>query len=134
MCRAGPQDRRLVSPAVAAIIEALAGADVAHFDETGFRVAGKLAWVHSASAGKYALHHCSPQAGYARRWTPPGCCRPSPASPCHDAWAPYDTYKGVPRTLCVTLTLLRELTAVTETGTDDDMVSASQAIDVLLTP
>ena len=45
----------LIAPALEAIVSELVRAEVAHFDETGFRVAGKLAWVHSASSGKYVL-------------------------------------------------------------------------------
>ena len=44
-----------LAPALAAITRHLITAEVVHFDETGFRTAGKLAWVHSASAGKFAL-------------------------------------------------------------------------------
>ena len=67
----------LISLAVDAIIKVLAAADVAHFDETGFRVAGKLAWVHSASSGRYVLVTVHPSAGR-KAWTPRASCPPSP--------------------------------------------------------
>jgi transposase len=44
-----------LAPALQAITRHLISAEVVHFDETGFRTAGKLAWVHSASQGKFAL-------------------------------------------------------------------------------
>ena len=50
---------------------------------------------------------------------------------CHDAWAPYDCYDRAGHALC-NAHLLRELTAVTETGTDADVTWARQAIDALL--
>jgi hypothetical protein len=50
---------------------------------------------------------------------------------CHDAWKPYDSCEAARHALC-NAHLLRELTAVTETGTEDDVIWAQQAIDALL--
>jgi transposase len=51
---------------------------------------------------------------------------------CHDAWASYDGYDGVAGHALCGAHLLRELTAVTDTGTADDVIWARQAIDALL--
>ena len=45
----------LIAPALAAITRYLAGAEAVHVDETGFGAAGRPAWVHSASWGKFVL-------------------------------------------------------------------------------
>jgi transposase len=121
----------LISPAVDAIITALAGADVAHFDETGFRVAGKLAWVHSASSGRYVLVTVHPRRGK-EGMDAAGVLPAFAGIACHDAWKPYDSYDGVAAHALCNAHLLRELTAVTETGTADDVIWARQAIDALL--
>jgi transposase len=121
----------LVSPAITAIIGALAAADVAHFDETGFRVAGKLAWVHSASAGKFVLVTVHPKRGK-EAMDDAGVLLAFTGIACHDAWKPYDSYDGVAGHALCGAHLLRELIAVTETGTADDVIWAQQAIDALL--
>ena len=84
----------IISPALAAITGALAGAGVAHFDETGFRVAGKLAWVHSASAGKFVLVTVHPKRGK-DGMDAAGVLPAFVGIACHDAWKPYDSYNGV---------------------------------------
>ena len=80
-----------VAPSVAAVRDALAAAPVAHFDETGFRVAGGLAWVHSASSGKYVLVTVHPRRGKAGM-DAAGVLPGFAGIACHDAWAPYDCY------------------------------------------
>ena len=119
-----------VAPSVAAVRDALAAAPVAHFDETGFRVAGGLAWVHSASSGKYVLVTVHPRRGKAGM-DAAGVLPGFAGIACHDAWAPYDCYDCEGHALCCAH-LLRELAAVTETGTRDDVTWARQAGDALL--
>jgi transposase len=43
--------------------EQIAGSEVAGFDETGFRVDGRLHWVHCARTGKYTLLTVHPRRG-----------------------------------------------------------------------
>jgi transposase len=69
-----------LTPALQAITRHLIACEVVHFDETGFRTAGKLAWVHSASAGKFALFTVHAKRGK-DGMKAAGSCRPSPASP-----------------------------------------------------
>jgi transposase len=114
-----------------AITARLIGAEVVHFDETGFRTAGKLAWVHSASSGKFVLVTV-----HARRgkdgMKAAGVLPFFRGIAVHDAWKPYDSYDNVAGHALCGAHLLRELTAVTETGAGLDRAWAQQAIDALL--
>jgi transposase len=121
----------IIAPAIDAIVTALIAADVAHFDGTGFRVAGKLASVHSASSGKFVLVTVHGRRGR-QGMDAAGVLQAFAGIACHDAWAPYDGYDGVAGHALCGAHLLRELTAVTETGTADDVIWARQAIDALL--
>ena len=48
---------------LAQVRQAIAASGVAGFDETGFRVAGRLAWVHCVRTGKYTLLTVHPKRG-----------------------------------------------------------------------
>lgn len=116
-----------------AVREQIAAAEVAGFDETGFRVAGRLAWVHCAQTEKFSLITVHPKRG--REAMDAAAVLPTfRGTAVHDAWAPYDTYTAAGHALCAAH-LLRELVAVTETGTEGKYGSkamAEQVIDVLL--
>jgi transposase len=121
----------LLAPALKAITQYLAGAEVAHFDETGFRTAGKLAWVHSASWGKFVLVTVHAKRGK-DGMKAAGILPFFTGIAVHDAWKPYDTFKNIAGHALCGAHVLRELVAVTETGTDLDRAWAQQAIDALL--
>jgi transposase len=121
----------LIAPALAAIARRLISCDVVHFDETGFRTAGKLAWVHSASWGKFVLVTVHAKRGK-DGMRAAGVLPFFTGIAVHDAWKPYDTFENVAGHALCGAHVLRELVAVTETGTDLDRAWAQQAIDALL--
>jgi transposase len=113
------------------IKDRIAAAEVAGFDETGLRVAGKLHWVHCARTGRYTLITCHPKRG-TKGIDAAGVLGRFGGVAVHDAWAPYDTYTDVEHQLCCAHAL-RELAAVTDTApTDADWCWATQAADALV--
>jgi transposase len=92
--------------------EQLAGAEVAHFDETGARVAGRLHWVHSASTPLLSLFTVHPKRGVVAM-DAAGVLPGFQGVAVHDGWSPYWRYQGATHALCAAH-LLRELEAVAE--------------------
>jgi transposase len=109
-----------------AIRRALIAAPAAHFDETGFRVAGTLAWVHSASAGRYALITVHPKRGREAMDTA-GVLPAFRGIAVHDCWSPYDTYPDLAGHALCNAHALRELQAVIDTAPDGQWCWAAQA-------
>ena len=103
----------------------IAASDVAGFDETGFRVEGRLHWVHCARTGKHTLLMVHPRRG--RQAMEAMGVLPSFAGVAvHDAWAPYDTYAPAGHQLCCAHAL-RELQAVTDSAPAGQWCWAAQA-------
>jgi transposase len=109
----------------------IAGAPVAGFDETGFRVDGKLRWVHCARTGTATLLTCHDKRG-CDGIDNAGVLPGFKGVAVRDAWAPYDSYADASSQLC-NAHVLRELQAVTETaGPDADWCWATQTADALV--
>lgn len=109
----------------------IANAAVAHFDETGMRVQGRLAWLHSASTPTdvlLAVHRKRGTAAMDDIAVLPGFTGVA----VHDAWAPYDTYTDAVHALC-NAHVLRELIYVTDTASGKVADLAEQAITALRT-
>ena len=113
-----------------AICKALIATDVAHFDETGFRVAGKLAWVHSASSGKFALITVHGKRGR-EAMDAAGVLPAFRGIAVHDCWSPYDTYQNLAGHALCNAHALRELQAVIDAAQSGQWCWAAQAADAL---
>jgi transposase len=107
----------------------IAAGDVAGFDETGFRVAGRLAWVHCARTGKYTLLMVHPNRGR-KAMEAMGVLPSFTGLAVHDAWAPYDTYTAPDHQLCCAHAL-RELQAVADAAPQGEWCWAAQAAEAL---
>jgi transposase len=94
------------------VCEQLAGAEVAHFDETGARVAGRLHWVHSASTPLLSLFTVHAKRGKVAM-DAAGVLPGFHGVAVHDGWSPYWRYDQASHALCAAH-LLRELEAITD--------------------
>ena len=113
------------------VTDLIADSEVAGFDETGLRVAGRLHWVHCARTGKYTLITCHPKRG-SEGIDAAGVLTRCRGVVVHDAWAPYDNYLDVEHQLCCAHAL-RELQAVADTADPDaEWCWATQASDALV--
>jgi transposase len=108
----------------------VAAAPLAFFDETGFRTAGCLHWLHSASTGTF-VHLSVHRRRGVEGIDAAGVLPDFRGVAMHDAWAPYDTYSDATHALRAAHAL-RELVAVTERGRDRARCAAYRAIDALL--
>lgn len=116
----------VTEPFIQAVRGQLTGAPVAHFDETGVRVSGRLHWMHSASTDRLTLLGV-----HARRGTEGtnalGVLPAFTGIAVHDGWFPYRGY-DVEHALC-NAHHVRELTAVTDR--DPTQKWAAELIELL---
>jgi transposase len=126
--------KRIASQVAAKVVPAItgriAGSAVAHFDETGFRAAGRLHWMHSASIPTDVLLTVHEKRGV-KGMDAAGVLPRFRGTAVHDAWAPYDTYTACTHALC-NAHALRELVYVVDTAPKPVAELATQAIDALV--
>lgn len=99
-------------PALDAIYEQLSQAEVAHFDESGLRVAGKTQWLHVASTEELTWYQVHPKRGQ-EAMTDIGILPTFSGRAVHDHWPSYQTFDTCDHAYC-NAHHLRELQFVTD--------------------
>jgi transposase len=102
-----------VAPANEAIKDAIADADVAHFDETVTRVAGRNHWLHAAATGRLTAYHIDAFGRSVASITAFGILPRFTGVAIHDAYSGYDTFTTCTHALC-NAHILREATGIGE--------------------
>lgn len=96
------------------LTEQVRSSEVVHFDETGARVAGGLAWVHTAVTDTLTSYHLDAKRGMIGM-DAHGILPGFAGVAVHDGFASYRQYDRPEHGLCAAH-LLRELTALEQTG------------------
>jgi len=100
------------APALAEIERQLLLSKVAHFDESGLRVAGKLHWLHSASTTLLTLYTAHQKRGQ-EAMNAMGILPEFSGWAVHDHWAPYRAFEACNHVYC-NAHHLRELQFITD--------------------
>jgi transposase len=102
-----------VAPANAAIKDALTDAQVAHFDETVTRVAGRNHWLHTAATSRLTAYHIDAFGRSIASITAFGILPRFTGVAVHDAYSGYDAFTTATHALC-NAHILREATGIGE--------------------
>lgn len=119
----------IIDTVLPVIAERIRRAEVACFDETSLRTAGRNAWLHAACTPTDVLLAVHPKRGV-EAMDAIGILPHFAGIAVHDAWAPYDAYRHLTTALC-NAHVLRELIYVTDTATGDTAALATQATNAL---
>jgi transposase len=101
-----------IQPTLTSIKEQLIATDVAHFDESGLRVAGKLQWLHVASTPELTFYQVDAKRGQEGMRTV-GILPHFQGMAVHDHWAPYLAFDQCQHAFC-NAHHLRELQFIVE--------------------
>jgi len=107
--------------------ELLSAAPVAHFDETGARIAGRLGWVHSASTDTLTRYTAHAKRG-CEAIDDAGVLPDFDGVAVHDGWAPYRNYESADHGLC-NIHHLRELEGAAERGHSSPVAMSALLLD-----